>query len=157
MTTIISSADDRQDIPDMSSYIVNTIWGLLTRLVLVTQTATKTDNYDDMRNVHPLEESEQPDERSRVTKGPAEHARADTADALYSSNIDLPKLQYLEIKNTLNPTPEGVQQLAEILSRLSSLKTLKLYLKSGVDFKPIEKQIPEKCRKIFLITNSKSV
>ena len=63
-------------------------------------------------------------------------------------DINLPKLQYLEIKNKFNTTPEGVTQMADILSRLSRLETLKLMFESGVDFKPIEVQITEKCRKI---------
>ena len=63
-------------------------------------------------------------------------------------DINLPKLQYLEIKDIFDTTPEGVQQIAEILSRLSRLETLKLKFKSGVDFKPIEDKIIEKCRKI---------
>ena len=60
----------------------------------------------------------------------------------------LPKLQYLQITNTFDTTPERVTQMAEILSRLSRLQTLKLEFKSGVDFKPIEEQITKKCRKI---------
>ena len=65
-------------------------------------------------------------------------------------NIDnnLPKLQYLEIKDRFDTTPEGVTQMADILSRLSRIQTIKLYLKSGVEVKPIEEQISEKCRKI---------
>ena len=64
-------------------------------------------------------------------------------------DINLPKLQYLEIKyHTFDTTPEGVTQMADILSRLSRLETLKLKFKSGVDLKPIEEQITEKCRKI---------
>ena len=62
--------------------------------------------------------------------------------------INLPNLQYLEIKNQLVITPEGVTQMADILSRLSRLETLKLNFISGVDFKPIGEQITEKCRKI---------
>ena len=63
------------------------------------------------------------------------------------TDINLPKLQYLEIKNTFDITPEGVQQMADILSRLSRLETLKLKFKSGVDFNAIEEQITKKCRK----------
>ena len=63
-------------------------------------------------------------------------------------DIFLPKLQYLEIIGPFVTTPEGVTQMADILSRLSRLETLKLSFKSGVDFKPIEEQITEKCRKI---------
>ena len=70
-------------------------------------------------------------------------------------DINLPNLQYLEISNIFDTTAEGVQQMADILSRLSRLQTLKLKFKSGVDFKPIEEQIPKKCRKIkeIKITN----
>ena len=63
-------------------------------------------------------------------------------------DINLPKLQFLEILYPFDTTPEGVTQMADILSRLSRLETLKLFFKSGVDFKPIEEQITEKCRKI---------
>ena len=63
-------------------------------------------------------------------------------------DIYLPKLQYLEIRDPFDTTPEGMTQMADILSRLSRLETLKLEFKSGVDFKPIEGKITEKCRKI---------
>ena len=63
-------------------------------------------------------------------------------------DINLPKLQYLEINNYFHKTREGVKEMADILSRLSRLETLKLKLEFGVDFKPIEEQITEKCRKI---------
>ena len=69
-------------------------------------------------------------------------------EILKQININLPNLQYLEIKNAFDTTPEGVTEIADILSRLSRLETLKLKFKSGVDFKPIEEQITEKCRKI---------
>ena len=62
-------------------------------------------------------------------------------------DINLPNLQYLEFKDIFDTTPEGVKKIADILSRLSRLETLKLKFKSGVDFKPIEEQITEKCRK----------
>ena len=63
--------------------------------------------------------------------------------------INLPKLQYLEIKDLIDTTPEGVKQMAEILSRLSRLETLKLKVKCGVDLnKKIKEQISKKCRKI---------
>ena len=62
-------------------------------------------------------------------------------------NINLPNLQYLEIKNEIEGTPEEVTQMADILSRLSRLRTLKLKFKFGVDFKPIEERITEMCRK----------
>ena len=63
-------------------------------------------------------------------------------------DINLPNLQYLDILNRFDTTPEGVTQMAETLIRLSRLETLKLMFISGVDFKSIEKQITEKCRKI---------
>ena len=67
---------------------------------------------------------------------------------LKNIDINLPNLQYLEIIDTFDTTPKGVKQMADILSRLSRLETLKLKFKSGVDFKPIEEQITKKCRKI---------
>ena len=63
-------------------------------------------------------------------------------------DINLPKLQYLEIYDIFDTTPKGVTQMADILSRLSRLETLKLWFKSGVDFRPIEEHITKKCRKI---------
>ena len=63
-------------------------------------------------------------------------------------DINLPKLQYLEIINIFDISSEEVTKMAEILSRLSRLETLKLEFKSGVDFKPIEDKMTEKCRKI---------
>ena len=63
-------------------------------------------------------------------------------------DIHLPKLQYLQIEYRFNSTPEEVTQMADILSRLSRLETLKMKFKSGVDFKPIEEEITKKCRKI---------
>ena len=50
--------------------------------------------------------------------------------------------------NKFDTTPEGITQMADILSRLSRLETLKLKFKKGIDFKPIEEQITEKCKKI---------
>ena len=63
-------------------------------------------------------------------------------------DINLPKLQFLKISCIFDTTPEEVKEMANILSRLSRLETLELKFKSGVDFKPIEEQITEKCRKI---------
>ena len=66
-------------------------------------------------------------------------------------DINLPKLQYLEIKDQFDTTPEEVTQMADILSRLSRLQTIQLCFKSlGMDVKPIKEQITEKCRKIKL-------
>ena len=66
-------------------------------------------------------------------------------------DINLPKLQYLEITYEFDTTPEAVIKIADILSRLSRLERLKLWFESGVDFKPIKKQIVKKCRKIRII------
>ena len=63
-------------------------------------------------------------------------------------DISLPKLQYFQIEYPIDTTPEGVTQMADNLSRLSRLETLKLLFESGVDYKPIGKKITEKCRKI---------
>ena len=63
-------------------------------------------------------------------------------------DINLPNLHYLQIKDKFNTTLKGVTQMADILSRLSRLETLKLQFRSGVDFMPIREQITEKCRKI---------
>ena len=49
-------------------------------------------------------------------------------------DIILLKLQYLEIDNRFDTTPEGVIQMAETLSRLSRLETLILRFKTGVDY-----------------------
>ena len=63
-------------------------------------------------------------------------------------DINLPKLQYLKVRNIFDTTPEGVTQMADILSRLSRLQTIELKFKTGIDFKPIEEQITKKCKKI---------
>ena len=70
-------------------------------------------------------------------------------------DIYLPKLQYLGISVRFDTTPEGVKRMADILSRLSRLETLIYWDKIGVDFKPIEEQITEKCRKIKKILRLK--
>ena len=62
-------------------------------------------------------------------------------------DINLPKLQYLVIKNKFDTTPEGVTQMANILSRLSRLETLKLFFIFEVEVKPIEEPITEKVQK----------
>ena len=62
-------------------------------------------------------------------------------------DINLPNLQYLEFEYRFDTNPEGVTQMADILSRLSRLETLKLKFKSGVDYK-LFKQITKKCGKI---------
>ena len=63
-------------------------------------------------------------------------------------DINLPNLQFLVIYDNFGTTSKGVTQMADILSRLSRLETLRLRFKSGVNFKKIEEQIIEKCRKI---------
>ena len=75
---------------------------------------------------------------------------------LTNIDINLSNLQILEISDIFDTTPEGVTQMADILSRLPRLQKIKLKFKSGVDFKPIEEQITEKCRKIRKI-NIKSI
>ena len=81
---IIGGADDHQNIQIMSDYIVNTVWGLLTGFAFVSQTAVRTVNFDDIRTSHSSEDTNLPDDRSRVTPDAAEHANADTADVLDS-------------------------------------------------------------------------
>ena len=64
-------------------------------------------------------------------------------------DINLPKLQCLTIQDPFDTTTEGVQQMTDILSRLSRLEALKLlFCSPEVGFKPFEEQISEKCRKI---------
>ena len=63
-------------------------------------------------------------------------------------DINLPKLQYLEIIDVFYTTPKGVTQLANTFSRLSRLETIQLYFTSKVNLKPIENEIIKKCRKI---------
>ena len=53
--------------------------------------------------------------------------------------IYLPKLQYLEILDPLNFTSKGDKELADILSLLECLETLKLNFISGVDFSSFKK------------------
>ena len=66
-------------------------------------------------------------------------------------DIILPKLQYLRIVNRFHTTPEEVTQMADILSRLSRLQTLKLAFSEGIDYNEIEEKIGENCRKIQTI------
>ena len=81
------------------------------------------------------------------------HLTLDFADYLslnFFKDIDifLPKLQCLYFEDVINATPEEVTQIADILSRLSRLQTLKLLINKKVDYKEIEVKIREKCRKI---------
>ena len=74
------------------------------------------------------------------------------ANILSDIDINLPKLQYLNIITIFDVTPEEVTQMADILSRLSRLQTLKLHFnKRKVYYKEIEVKIREKCRKIRTI------
>ena len=66
-------------------------------------------------------------------------------------DIIFPKLQYLQIIAEIKATPEEVTQMADILSRLSRLQTLKLVINKKVNYKEIEVKIREKCRKIRTI------
>ena len=74
-------------------------------------------------------------------------------------DIYLPKLQYLEISEVtplIDISSEGVTQMADILSRLSRLETLKLKFHRDFMFDPkfksklrqIKEQFTKKCRKI---------
>ena len=63
-------------------------------------------------------------------------------------DINLPNLQYLEIDYPFDTTPEGVTQMADILSRLSRLQTIRFIFFFGINFKPFEEQITKNCRKI---------
>ena len=66
-------------------------------------------------------------------------------------DIYFPKLQYLEISRRFKTHSRGVTQMADILSRLSSLQTIKLRFNPEVDYQPIEDMIIEKCLKIKTI------
>ena len=67
---------------------------------------------------------------------------------------NLPNLQYLYIRseysnqNYFETTADEATQMADILSRLSRLETLKLSFEYGFDYKPFKDIIIEKCRKI---------
>ena len=71
--------------------------------------------------------------------------------ALKEIDINLPNLQYLQIRSVIDTTPEGVQQMAEILSRLSSLQTIILWFKHEVNYQPMKAMIIKKCLKIKTI------
>ena len=68
-------------------------------------------------------------------------------------NIDiyLPKLQFLDIKSRFTTDSRGLTQMADILSRLSKLQTIKLRFKHEVDYQPMKAMIIEKCLKIKTI------
>ena len=63
-------------------------------------------------------------------------------------DIYLPKLQYLQIKSYFLTEPKGMTQMADILSRLSSLQKIKLRFGPEIDYQPMEDMIIEKCLKI---------
>ena len=73
------------------------------------------------------------------------------ANILTDIDIYLPKLQYLVINGEIAALDEEVPQMADILSRLSRLQTLKLVFYECTDFDEIEVKIREKCRKIRTI------
>ena len=66
------------------------------------------------------------------------------------TNIDkyLPKLQYLLIKSVIITDEEGVTQMAESLSKLSSLHTIDLWLEERHISALMEAKVREMCRKI---------
>ena len=69
-------------------------------------------------------------------------------------DIYLPKLQYLQLREDhplFETSSEGVTQMADILSRLSRLESLKMNFKSRVNLKKIKKEITKKCRIIKTI------
>ena len=51
-------------------------------------------------------------------------------------DINLPNLQYLEITDTFKTSSKRAKRMADILSRLSRLETLKLKFKTGFDLRP---------------------
>ena len=72
-------------------------------------------------------------------------------------NNYLPNLQYLVIKNRFNLNREVMTQLADNLSRLSKLKTLKLIISSKLNINEIKVIFHKKCQKLkaFKIINYK--
>ena len=66
-------------------------------------------------------------------------------------DIYLPKLQYFVFHTPHKTDTKGMTQTADILSRLSSLQTIKLEFEEGVDYQPIKAMIIEKCLKIKTI------
>ena len=63
-------------------------------------------------------------------------------------DINLPNLQYLVLENMINLNGEEVTQMADILSRLSKLKTIKLQMDSELNDNEIEVIFRQKCRKL---------
>ena len=68
---------------------------------------------------------------------------------------NLPNLQYLVIDNYFSLNQKEVTQLADILSRLSKLKTLKLRIDSELNENEIEVIFREKCQKLQTFENLK--
>ena len=66
-------------------------------------------------------------------------------------DIYLPKLQFLSIYSRLKLDMKGMTQMADNLSRLSSLQSIRLWFEHTVDYQPIEDMIIEKCLKIKTI------
>ena len=65
-------------------------------------------------------------------------------------DIYLPKLQELSFYS-LTTDLKGMTQMAHIMSRLSSLQTIKMWFKPEVDYQPMKALIIEKCLKIKTI------
>ena len=61
-------------------------------------------------------------------------------------DINLPNLQCLVIESSFNLNREEVTQMADILSRLSKLFTLKLYISSDLKKKEIVSEFRKKCK-----------
>ena len=66
-------------------------------------------------------------------------------------DIYLPQLKYFEFIVQIKATPEEVTQMADILSRLSRLQTLKLLFAFNVKYKKIGAKIRENCSEIRTI------
>ena len=69
-------------------------------------------------------------------------------EILTDIDIYLPKLQYLSINRVIITNEEGVKQMAESLSRLSSLQTIVLRLKNRLISELMKAIVVEKCKKI---------
>ena len=70
------------------------------------------------------------------------------ASILKDIDIYLPKLQYLEIKSCFKAYNSEAQQMADSLSRISSLQTIDLWIKSDLIYETIKTKLIEKCPKI---------
>ena len=73
------------------------------------------------------------------------------ANILNQILLILPKLRYFKLFSEITATPEQVTQMANILSRLLRLQTLKLFFSECIDYNEIKVKIREKCRKIRAI------